>query len=90
MNDFVEGKCTLPYIYLYNALNSSEKQRLANAHAELIDVSESMWIKQKMSEHGSIEKSFMLASRLSNEAMEVVKDDEELVYILQTMIKRSY
>ncbi|MDO8453133.1 MAG: polyprenyl synthetase family protein [Sulfurimonas sp.] len=90
MNDFVEGKCTLPYIYLYNALNSSEKQRLANAHAKHIDVSEGMWIKQKMSEHGSIEKSFLLASKLSNEAMEAVKDDEELVQILQTMIKRSY
>ncbi|MFA6191202.1 MAG: polyprenyl synthetase family protein [Sulfurimonas sp.] len=90
LNDFVEGKCTLPYIYLYNALNSSEKQRLANGHAKHIDVSESMWIKQKMSEHGSIEKSFQLASKLSNEAMEVVKDDEELVNILQTMIKRSY
>ncbi len=90
MNDFVEGKCTLPYIYLYNALNSSEKQRLANAHAKHIGASEGIWIKQKMGEHGSIEKSFLLASKLSNEAMEAVKEDEELVQILQTMIKRSY
>ena len=43
-----------------------------------------------MKEHKSVEKSFMLAQKLSNEAMNAVKDDEELIAILQTMIKRSY
>ena len=90
MNDFVEGKCTLPYIYLYEALNSEDKQRLENAHAKPLSQSDGMWIKQKMSEFACIEKSFTLAKELSNEAMQVMKDDEELVQILQTMIQRSY
>jgi len=90
MNDFVEGKCTLPYIYLYENLNESDKQRLIDSHAKKIDDSEIAWIKSKMKEHNSIKKSFFLAQKLSNEAMDAVKDDTELVSILQTMIKRSY
>jgi len=90
MNDFVEGKCTLPYIYLYEVLNEKDKQRLVNSHAKSIDENEVLWIKEKMKEHKSVEKSFVLAQELSNEAMNAVKDDTALVEILKTMIKRSY
>lgn len=90
MNDFVEGKCTLPYIYLYEALNEDEKKRLQNAHAKKIDESESLWIKNTMQENKSIERSFALAQTLSRDAMQAVKDDKELILILETMIKRSY
>jgi octaprenyl-diphosphate synthase len=90
MNDYVEGKCTLPYIYLYEALESSDKERLKAAHAKKLDVSENGWIKAKMDEHKTIEKSFALAIALSNEAKEVLHEDAELVGILDTMIQRSY
>jgi len=90
MNDFIEGKCTLPYIYLYNVLNDSDKQRLVNAHAKIINKSETLWIKEEMTKYKCVEKSFVLAKELSNEAMNAVKDDKALVEILQTMIKRSY
>lgn len=90
MNDFVEGKCTLPYIYLYKVLNDEDKKRLVSLHAQVLNEQESSWIKQKMQEHKTIEKSFELALKLSNEAMSAMKDDAELVAILQTMIKRSY
>jgi octaprenyl-diphosphate synthase len=90
MNDFVEGKCTLPYIYLYESLNSEDQKRLINSHAKKIDDSEILWIKSKMKEYGSIEKSFKLAQELSNEAMQAVEGDEELIQILKTMIQRSY
>jgi octaprenyl-diphosphate synthase len=90
MNDFVEGKCTLPYIYLYRALDEKDKQKLVLLHAKVLSEEESLWIREKMREHKTIEKSFELASRLSNEAMSAVSEDAELVGILQTMIKRSY
>lgn len=90
MNDFVEGKCTLPYIYLNRELNAEDSARLKNSHAKHIDEDETLWIKAKMKEHKSVEKSFELAVKLSNEAMLAVKDDQELIDILQTMIKRSY
>ncbi len=90
MNDYVEGKCTLPYIYLYELLNKEDKQRLVSLHAKKLDEPDSTWIQQKMQEHKTIEKSFLLASKLSDEAMNAMKNDEQLVGILQTMIKRSY
>lgn len=90
MNDFVEGKCTLPYIYLYHTLNAPEQERLRTLHAKVLDKEETLWIKEKMQEHKSIEKSFALAQKLSNEAMQAVKEDAGLIEILETMIKRSY
>ena len=90
MNDFVEGKCTLPYIYLYKLLDDSDKEKLSSLHTKVLDKNEELWIKEKMAQHKTIEKSFELAAKLSNEAMQAVEDDKELVEILQTMIKRSY
>ncbi|MBU1658079.1 polyprenyl synthetase family protein [bacterium] len=90
MNDFVEGKCTLPYIYLFESLNTEDKIRLKNSHAKSIDKNEILWIQEKMGVHKSIEKAFKLAQMLSEEAMQAVQDDKELVGILQTMIQRSY
>ncbi|HFB54264.1 MAG TPA: polyprenyl synthetase family protein [Sulfurimonas autotrophica] len=90
MNDFVEGKCTLPYIYLYEALDTEEKERLLNAHAKKVDAEENAWIKAKMDEHQTIAKSFALAQKLSNEAQAAMQEDAELVGILETMIQRSY
>jgi octaprenyl-diphosphate synthase len=90
MNDFVEGKCTLPYIYLYEALGEEDKKRLVSSHARVINEDEVLWIKEKMQVHESVERAFKLAHELSQEAMQVIKDDFELVSILENMIKRSY
>jgi len=90
MNDFVEGKCTLPYIYLYEKLEPKEKKKLVSLHAKNIQENEVIWIKDMMKKHQSVEQSFELAQKLSNEAQNALSDDKELVSILQTMIQRSY
>jgi len=90
MNDYVEGKCTLPYIYLYKLLGPEDKKKLVSLHAKSISHEDTLWIKAKMQEYKTVEKSFELAQKLSHEAMNAVKDDNELVAILETMIKRSY
>ena len=90
MNDFVEGKCTLPYIYLYHKLPDDEKQKLVSLHAKKISAEDTQWILQKMAEYKTIEQSFELAQKLSKEAQEVMNDEPELIAILDTMIKRSY
>jgi octaprenyl-diphosphate synthase len=90
MNDFVEGKCTLPYIYLYHALESEDKKKLLSLHAKQIDKEQTQWIQEKMQEHGCVLQSFELAKTLSNEAMHAVAEDKELVAILENMIQRSY
>jgi octaprenyl-diphosphate synthase len=90
LNDFVEGKCTLPYIYLHRKLNTSDQKRLESLHAKKLDESDSSWIKQKMQEHKTVEQSFELATLLSDEAKSIMNDDAELVAILDSMIKRSF
>ncbi len=90
MNDYVEGKCTLPYIYLYEKLDDKERQKLISLHAKNPTPEELEWMKAKMQEHQTIEKSFKLAKQLSDEAKDVLKEEEDLVNILDTMIKRSY
>jgi len=90
MNDFVEGKCTLPYIYLSKLLQGEERAKLISFHAKTITKDDTLWIKQMMQKHKTVEKSFELAQTLSLEAMNAVKEDSELVSILETMIKRSY
>ena len=90
MNDFVEGKCTLPYIYLYHALNDADRQKLVSFHAKKLTQEELEWIKTKMAEYKTVEKSFELAQQLSNEAKEAIQEDETLVAILDTMIQRRF
>ena len=90
MNDFVEGKCTLPYIYLYEELDEEEKKKLISFHAKHIKEDDTLWIKQMMTQYFCIEKSFKEAQKLSNEAKNALSDDAELIAILETMIKRSY
>ena len=90
MNDYVEGKCTLPYIYLYEALEQDDKKRLISSHAQKISEEESEWILGKMQEFNTVEKSFSLAQKLSKEAQNTMSEDPALVLILDTMIQRSY
>lgn len=90
MNDFSEGKCTLPYIYLYECLNDNDKHRLVSLHGKVNTKDESFWIKKMMARHACVEKSFTLAQELSDEAKKALQDDSALVEILETMIKRSY
>ncbi|QOP40949.1 polyprenyl synthetase family protein [Sulfurimonas marina] len=90
MNDFVEGKCTLPYIYLYHALDEQDKHRLQSLHAKELSNEDTLWLKEQMKHYQTIEKSFTLAQKLSNEAQAAMHEDPELVAILETMIKRNY
>ena len=90
MNDFVEGKCTLPYIYLYEALDVNDKKKLISFHGRSIEDDETLWIQEKMAQYACVEKSFKIAQELSQEAKNILHDNDELIAILETMIKRSY
>ncbi|WP_345978241.1 polyprenyl synthetase family protein [Sulfurimonas sp. HSL3-7] len=90
LHDYEEGKCTLPYIYLYDALEGAERERLVASHKQKLSPEESAWIKAKMQEHKCIERSYALAQELSNKAIEAVSGDERLVGIIESMMKRSF
>ncbi len=90
LNDYVEGKCTLPYIYLYRALDDDEALRLKSYHGKKISEEDSLWIKAKMKEHKSIERSYAVARKLSNEALDAVGDEPALRAIIESMMERTF
>jgi len=90
LHDYEEGKCTLPYIYLYEALEGAERERLVSGHRQKLSPQESAWIQAKMKEHNAVERSYALAQELSNKAVEAVSGDERLVGIIESMMKRSF
>lgn len=90
LHDYVEGKCTLPYIYLYHSLDSSSQAILKSFHKKELNEDEKEWIKEQMSKYKCVEKSFALAQKLSQEAQEAVKDEPELAMILSSMMERTF
>ena len=90
LNDFVEGKCTLPYIYLYHDLNDEDKQRLVSCHAKTLSSEDSSWIKTQMDNYKSVERSYVLARQLSDEALGAVEGEVELQGIIENMMKRDF
>jgi len=90
LHDYEEGKCTLPYIYLSEALQGEDRDRLISYHKQKLSSEDAAWIKAKMKEHQSVERSYALAQELSNKAITAVAGDERLVGIIDSMMKRSF
>lgn len=92
LHDFEEGKTTLPYIYLYEQLDSEEKEKLKSLHAKKLSAEEQRWIKMKMQEHHVIQQSYQEAKVLIEEAITLMNDQGEdaLSNIAMQMIERDF
>ncbi len=92
LHDFVEGKTTLPYIYLYEALDEAGQNRLRDLHAKVLGKEEQDWIMQQMEKHQILLKCFAQAKELIDEAVELMNEngEEALSDIAQEMIERNF
>jgi octaprenyl-diphosphate synthase len=92
LHDFVEGKTTLPYIYLYERLNSVDRAKLKSMHSKRLDTKEQNWIVSQMREHKIIEYSYAEAKALIDEAIELMSSEgeEALTAIAKEMIERDF
>ncbi len=92
LHDFEEGKTTLPYIYLYETLESEDAKKLKSLHKKTLSKQEQAWIKEKMKENSIIEKSYKEAKLLIEEAISLMneKGEKELSSIAMAMIERSF
>lgn len=90
--DFKEGKTTLPYIYLFETLDNSDKERLKSLYKKELDDNEKVWIKTKMKESGAVLRSIELAQKLGLEALEAIKHDQnsDLERVVRDMIERDF
>ena len=92
LHDFVEGKVTLPYIYLYEKLSKEEQLKLVSLHRKVLTTDEQIWIKTKMKEHKIIEKSYAEAKILILEAIALMESlgEKDLSNIAKSMIEREF
>lgn len=92
LHDFVEGKSTLPYIYLYEKLSADEQLRLKSLHAKLLSPDDEQWITEEMKRHHIIEQSYAEAKLLIDEAIVLMQSagEEALEGIARDMIDRSF
>jgi len=92
LHDFVEGKTTLPYIYLYESLSLEDRDILVSFHAKRLSIKEEEWIKTQMQKHHIIEQSYGEAKLSIDEAIKMMQDvgEEALSGIAKDMIDRSF
>jgi len=92
MHDFKEGKTTLPYMYLYNRVDQTQKQQLKSLFKKDLSKDDKIWIKNKMQETSSLDDSINYAKKLGFEAMSVIKDEnnDSLKKIIKDMIERDF
>ena len=90
MLDFVEGKVTIPYLFLYESLEN--KDALVSLHKKSLNEEQTNWIKSQMKTTGALEKSIKLAQELGFEALDVIKDEnnDDLYNIMNQMINREF
>ena len=91
MLDFVEGKVTIPYLFLYERVE--DKTKLASLYKKELSPEESTWIKEQMRITKALEDSILQAKEIGNEAISAVideKDSQTLVMIMKAMIEREF
>lgn len=92
MLDFKEGKMTLPYIYLYESMNETEKEKLKSFYKKDLNEDEKNWIKNKMNEYGIIEKCYNEAKELVDEAKKSIQkyNITKLLIIADKVVDRKF
>lgn len=89
MNDYKEGKTTLPYIFLYDKLLPYDKEKLTSLFKKELNSADIAWIKDKFNEFDIINLSINYAKDLGNKATSAV-DNGELKNIVTSMIDRDF
>jgi octaprenyl-diphosphate synthase len=92
LNDFREGKTTLPYIYMHEKLNNEDQNKLLSFFGKDLNEEQSLWIKMKFEETGAVKEAVDYAQKLGYEALEVIKDENmpDLEKIIKEMIVRNF
>jgi len=92
MHDYEEGKTTLPYIYLYEALEEADRAKLLAMHGRSVTEKNRAWIRGKMIETGALDRAKSEAAALVREAIALMEREHEpeLEAMARKMIEREY
>lgn len=92
MNDFVEGKVTLPYLKMYHKLQDFDKTKLKSLYQKTLNEDELAWIKTKLQSTNALQESIEEAKKVAFLGADAIKDEsnEELQQIILQMIQREF
>lgn len=92
LHDFKEGKTTLPYLYMYEKLNTQDREKLLSYFKKELNENESAWIKNKMNETNAVKKAIKEAKGLGNEALKSIENENipKLHEVVKSMIDREF
>ncbi|MBK1971723.1 polyprenyl synthetase family protein [Campylobacter sp. TTU_617] len=92
MNDFKEGKTTLPYIYLYKKLNDVDKKTLMSFFKKELNKDEITWVKEQMVKNQILEEVFNEARSYGDQALKAIENYNKtsLNEIIDNMISREF
>lgn len=92
MNDFKEGKTTLPYIKLYHSLPKSEQEKLISLHSKELNGEQKQWLFESFEKYGSIKESIEVAKQYAQSATSKLQKgyNPKLDEMIEAMIQRSF
>lgn len=92
MNDFREGKTTLPYIKLYHSLPESEQERLISLHNKDLNNEQKKWLFESFEKYGSIKESMKIAKQYAQSATSKLQKgyNPKLDEMIEAVIQRSF
>jgi octaprenyl-diphosphate synthase len=91
MEDFAEGKTTLPYILLFERLPQPQREYLKSLYRKKLTPEEQNWIKGEMVERGVIDEVKKIAQRLVEEGKRAIAPYNlpQLFHIADRIITRE-
>jgi octaprenyl-diphosphate synthase len=92
LHDFVEGKVTLPYIYLHEVLAEEDGEYLVSLHRKRLSLDEELWIKTAMKRYNIIDRAYQEAKEIITEAIVSMErlGEHDLSNIAKSMIEREF
>lgn len=88
LNDLTEGKITLPMIDMYQNGSDEDRAKLLELFKKPIAKDDVNWLRTRMQETRALENSKNYALELASKAKELVKADEKLARIADSLIER--
>lgn len=91
MFDFVEGKVTIPYLYLYARIE--DKEYLKSLYKKNLNPEESFFIKEQFLKTKALEDAIKEAKSIGEEAIKSIeneKNSKDLIDIMKAMIERDF
>lgn len=92
MNDFSEGKVTIPYFKMFERLEDADKDKLKSLFCKQLNENESAWLKQKFEETNAVKSAILEAKAVASLGAMAIKDENnlDLEKIMMQMIEREF